>query len=55
MEPRRFSHDTNGRNANVPPGLGVGLVSMVFWGIQLLVTCIVGIYFYMPFGRSFSI
>ena len=23
MEPRRFSHDTNGRNANVPPGLGV--------------------------------
>ena len=32
MEPRRFSHDTNGRNANVPPGLGGGLVSMVFWG-----------------------
>ena len=32
MKPRRFSHDTNGRNANVPPGLGGGLVSMVFWG-----------------------
>lgn len=47
MEPPRFSHDTNGRNSKRSDGIGgFGLVSMVLFGIQLLVTCIVGIYFY---------
>ena len=47
MEPPRFSHDTNGRNGKRSDGIGgFGLVSMVLFGIQLLVTCIVGIYFY---------